>query len=177
MADNDLSDDGTIEKEPLLEDENENGVHEDQDGSSENTEEIEQKHEDETPESDENLKEPESSENIAPPPEEPAKKSYKKLITISSVIFGVLISITAGVFVLFGDNLSDQETVDGTMTPPPGYLAKIAIPPRQRKRMKTGLELSREQTRPESNSSSAFSTPDATKPEHPISLLRLAYGI
>ncbi|HIM20066.1 MAG TPA: divergent polysaccharide deacetylase family protein, partial [Rhodospirillales bacterium] len=174
MADNDLSGNDEIspkeeEEERLVEDENSDGAEEDQDGSSEELEEDEPEHEDETLGSDERLTETAPLEDDTEPPEEPTKKSHKKLITISSVLLGVLIFLTTGVIIIFGDNSEEQKTADGIMTPPSGYLARIAIPPRKRKRMKTGLELSREQTSSESNSPSAFSKPNSTKPEPSIS--------
>ena len=167
MADNDLSGNDEInpkeeEKERLVEDEN-------SDGAEEQLEEDEPEHEDETLGSDEKLTEAAPLEDDTEPPEEPPKKSHKKLITISSVILGVLIFLTTGVLIYFGDNSAEKKTADGIMTPPSGYLARISIPPRKRKRMKTGLELSEEQSGSESSSPSAFSKPNLTKTEPQIS--------
>lgn len=173
MADNDLSGNDEIspkeeEKERLVEDEYSDGAEEDQDGSSEELEEDELEHEDETLGSDEKLTAATPLEDDTEPPEEPIKKSHKKLITISSVILGVLIFLTTGVIIFFADNSAEQKTADGIMTPPSGYLARISVPPRKRKRMKSGLELSEEQSSSESSSPSAFSNPNLTKPEPQI---------
>jgi len=112
MADNDLSGNDEIspkeeEKERLVEDENSDGAEEDQDGSSEELEEDKLEHEDETLGSDEKLTETAPLEDNTEPPEEPTKKSHKKLITISSVLLGVLIFLTTGVIIIFGDNSAD----------------------------------------------------------------------
>ena len=106
MADNDLSGNDEIspkeeEKERLVEDVISDDAEENQDGSDDELEEDELEHEDETPGSDENLTEAEPLEDNTEPPEEPTKKSHKKLITISSVLLGVLILLTAGVIILF----------------------------------------------------------------------------
>ncbi|MDC0190553.1 divergent polysaccharide deacetylase family protein, partial [Rhodospirillales bacterium] len=174
MADNDLSGNDKIspekeDKERLPEDENSDGAEEDQEGRSEALEDDKLEHDDETLESDEKLTEAAPLGDDTEPPEEPTKKSHKKLIAISSVILGVLIFLTTGVIIYFGDNSADQKTADGIMAPPSGYLARIAVPPRKRKRMKTGLELSEKQSSSESSSPSAFSNPKLTKPEPPIS--------
>tara|TARA_B100001540_G_scaffold64004_1_gene57537 strand:+ start:5323 stop:6939 length:1617 start_codon:yes stop_codon:yes gene_type:complete len=95
----------------------------------------------------------ESQENDNPSESQKKNNKNKLIIIISSALAATLIITAILIFLLSTD------TTEGKAELTPGYVTSIKIPPKSRKRMKTGLELSREN---QATKTSSFAKVDET---------------